>query len=465
MKTILAILVVLLLIAAPGYLYFTSTETAINIDPAVKVIGVKTPVKVRLENPHGERSVEVAIQQDGKSYSASTFASPARRLRIERHAAPLEITANTGKLSIPALHDGKARIVVTAVSNDLRASAVTKSIEVDILTTPPRVVADGAQHYINQGGSEMVVFTPAGSWTEAGARVGDHTFRSFPLPGHPGQYFSLFAFSWQLGPDTPISVYATNPSGAIAKAGFWTKVFPKKFRASAIPLESMHVERIVDQIDPEHKTQGDYIQRFVYINSEMRKKNNQTLADLRLQTEPRFLWTGAFLPMVDSTVESRFADDRTYTWQGKKVDEQTHLGFDLAKLAHSPVPAANDGKIIWAEDLGIYGNCIVIDHGFGLQTVYGHMSEFLVKKGDMVKKGQVIGKTGSTGLAGGDHLHFTMQIDGVQVNAVEWWDPHWVKDRILSKMDATLPDADVAAVEAAKPSRVAAAKKTKKRRR
>ena len=83
----------------------------------------------------------------------------------------------------------------------------------------------------------------------------------------------------------------------------------------------------------------------------------------------------------------------------------------------------------------------MIDHGFGLQSIYGHMSEFLVKKGDMVKKGQIIGKTGSTGLAGGDHLHFTMQVDGVQVNAVEWWDPHWVKDRILSKMGQEMTDA------------------------
>jgi len=86
--------------------------------------------------------------------------------------------------------------------------------------------------------------------------------------------------------------------------------------------------------------------------------------------------------------ESRFADDRTYTWQGKKVDEQTHLGFDLAKVAHAPVPAANDGKVIFADNLGIYGNCIVIDHGFGLQTIYGHMSQFEVKKGDLVKKGR-----------------------------------------------------------------------------
>jgi murein DD-endopeptidase MepM/ murein hydrolase activator NlpD len=280
----------------------------------------------------------------------------------------------------------------------------------------------------------MAVFTPSGAWTEAGVKVGNYTFRSYPLPNHPGQYFSLFAFSYQLPIDTPISVYASNPSGATAKTTFWYKVFPKKFRASTIALESMNIDRIVNQIDTEHKIPGDLVQRFVNINSVMRVANNKTLADLRFQTEPKFLWTGAFLPMVDSTVESRFADDRTYTWQGKKVDEQTHLGFDLAKLAHSPIPASNDGRVIWAQDLGIYGNCIVIDHGYGLQSVYGHLSEFLVKKGDMVKKGQIIGKTGSTGLAGGDHLHFTMQVDGVQVNAVEWWDPHWIKDRILSKM-------------------------------
>jgi murein DD-endopeptidase MepM/ murein hydrolase activator NlpD len=273
--------------------------------------------------------------------------------------------------------------------------------------------------------------------------VGDYTFRSFPLPNHPGQFFSLFAMFWSLPVDTPMYVYAGNPSGALAKASFWFKVFPKKFRKSTLALESMNVDRMVNGIDPEHKIQGDVLQRFLYINGELRKKNNKTLADLRFQSADKFLWSGAFLPMVDSTVESRFADDRTYTWQGKKVDEQTHLGFDLAKLAHSPIPASNDGKVLWAEDLGIYGNCVVIDHGFGLQSFYGHMSEFLVKKGDMVKKGQVIGKTGSTGLAGGDHLHFGMQVDGVKINPVEWWDPHWVKDRILSQLGQEMGDAGV----------------------
>ncbi len=307
--------------------------------------------------------------------------SPGHRVFPQRHVAPRNVTLNVGTKTASSLHDGKAQLIVTAVSNDLRGETDSKSLDVDVMTAPPRVVADGVQHYINQGGSEMAVFTPSGAWTEAGVKVGDYTFRSFPLPNHPGQYFSLFALSYQLPTDTPIYVYASNPSGARRRPTFWYKVFPKKFRTSTIKLESMNIDRIVNQIDHEHKIPGDLEQRFVYINSVMRKENNKTLSDLRLQTEPKFLWTGAFLPMVDSTVESRFADDRTYTWQGKKVDQQTHLGFDLAKLAHSPIPASNDGRVIWAQDLGIYGNCIVIDHGFGLQTIYGHLERISREEG------------------------------------------------------------------------------------
>ena len=432
-------LLLIALIGAPIYFFTSSTHTALEI-ASVKVLGQATPVKVQTSNPHGTRLLLIAVEQDGKSYTLPPVSQPTRRFFVERHAAPHNLTVSLGKQAAPALHDGKARIVVTAVSNDLRANTDSKSIDVEVITVPPRIAADGAQHYINQGGSEMVVFTPGGAWTEAGVKVGDRVFRGFPLPDHPGQYFSLFAFTWDRSPDTPLSVVATNPTGATASATFWYKIFPKQFRASTIKLEDMHVDRIVGQIDPEGKIKGDLIERFVKINSEMRLENNKALADLRFQSEPKFLWTGAFLPMVDSAIESRFADRRTYTWQGKKVDEQVHLGFDLAKVAHSPVPAANDGKVIFADNLGIYGNCIVLDHGFGLQTIYGHMSQFEVKKGDVVKRGQELGRTGSTGLAGGDHLHFTMQVDGVQVNPVEWWDPHWIHDRILSKTGASEPE-------------------------
>ena len=83
-----------------------------------------------------------------------------------------------------------------------------------------------------------------------------------------------------------------------------------------------------------------------------------------------------------------FADVRNYIYKGKKVDQQVHLGFDLSDTANAPVHVANDGRVVWADNLGIYGNCVVVDHGYALQSIYGHMNRIDVKVGDMVKKNQ-----------------------------------------------------------------------------
>jgi murein DD-endopeptidase MepM/ murein hydrolase activator NlpD len=161
-----------------------------------------------------------------------------------------------------------------------------------------------------------------------------------------------------------------------------------------------------------------------------------TCVDLSKRTSRDMLWTEAFQPLGNAKVEAKFADSRTYLYQGKEIDHQVHLGFDLAVTAHIPVLAANRGVVLHAGDLGIYGNCIVLDHGLGVQSLYGHLSAIDVKVGDSVNKGQVMGQSGMTGLAAGDHLHFTMLVEGHPVNPVEWWDPKWMQDRVLRKISA-----------------------------
>jgi len=229
---LVVVIVVLALAAVPLSLFVMSTGTTMKIEPAPKVIGFRTPIHIHAENPHGVRALTVTVEQDGKSYESRAAQAASQHIFPERNVPPKDVTVEIGKQSDPALHDGKARVVVSAVSNDFRGKTTTEAFDVDVMTAAPRITADGAQHYINQGGSELVTFTPSGAWTEAGVKVGDYTFRSFPLPNHPGQYFSLFALFWNLPADTPISVYASNPSGATAKASFWYKVFPKKFRNS-----------------------------------------------------------------------------------------------------------------------------------------------------------------------------------------------------------------------------------------
>ncbi|MFQ5929382.1 MAG: M23 family metallopeptidase, partial [Acidobacteriota bacterium] len=152
------------------------------------------------------------------------------------------------------------------------------------------------------------------------------------------------------------------------------------------------------------------------------------------QSAGRVLWSEPFLQLSKSQVESAFADHRTYYYQGRKVDQQTHLGFDLASLAHSPVECANDGIVVFAGYLGIYGNSVLVDHGLGLLSLYGHLSSIEVQKGRWVKRGEILGRTGQTGLAAGDHLHFSLILQGVQVNPLEWWDQRWVREHVLAKL-------------------------------
>jgi len=447
MKIALGVLLALVLIVG-GSLVALSGHTAIQMNPVLTSIGVSTPVAVQLANPHGVREVRASVAQGGVTYSLFASKSAPTRLVWRRHEAPFTVTFNAGKNQAASLRDGPAQLVVEAISNDFAAHTDSAAFEVTVVLELPSVAADGVRHYINQGGAELVVLTPDGSWNEAGVRVGKYTFRSFPMPGNPTQRFSLIAYPWDLpGKVIPV-VYARNAAGAEATAPVTVTIKPKSFRARDFELTDALATKLVQSVDPSGTLAPgkDLLARFLIINGAMRRANNRQLADLRLQTEEKILWTGAFVHWGKE--EADFADLRNYIYHGQKVDQQVHLGFDLSDVAHVPVSAANDGRVVWAKDLGIYGNCIVLDHGYSVQSVYGHLSEIDVKVGDNVSKGQKIGIAGETGLAGGIHVHFGIQVDGVQVNPREWWDEHWIKDRILSKLT---PGAAVQSEESAEP--------------
>jgi murein DD-endopeptidase MepM/ murein hydrolase activator NlpD len=359
---------------------------------------------------------------------------PARHFRWQRNAAAGEWNFTVGAKTVPQLKDGKAHLIVEAVSNDFRAKAARLDREVMVITHPPMLSVDSDQHYLYLGMADLVTFNVSGYTTDSGVKVGDDRFRSWPMPGGKPGYFSLFAFPWNMPPSAVPLVYAANPGSEVT--GSMVYQFPKneqpKYRVRDLQISDAFMQKVVNELDPNGS--GDMVDRFVKINREMRIANNKTLADLRLKSEPRFLWSQPFLQQPNTKVEANFADTRNYVYHGKKIDQETHLGYDLSSTQHVGVEAANDGKVVYAAPLGIYGNCIVLDHGYGLQSVYGHMSEIDVHEGDMVKRGQVMGKSGSTGMAGGDHIHFSMLLEGVQIDPKEWWDAHWIKDHIAKRV-------------------------------
>jgi murein DD-endopeptidase MepM/ murein hydrolase activator NlpD len=300
------------------------------------------------------------------------------------------------------------------------------------------------KHYVNHGGAEMVVYKATPTDVFSGVRVGDLEYKGFTLEGAgEGVHVAFFALLHDQPINARIQAFARDEAGNESKASFVDNVFEKPFKNSRIVLEDKFINRVVPEIlehSPELKlaapaeSSPEMLQAFLKINGDLRKINAEQIAALAAKTSPSKLWDGPFVQLGNSQVEARFADHRTYVYGGKEVDQQVHLGFDLAVTEHVPVHAANAGTIVNASWLGIYGNCVVIDHGMGVQTLYGHLMSFDVKVGDKVQRGQQVGRSDSTGLAGGDHLHFTQLVGGRMVNPVEWWDPHWIADRIDRKL-------------------------------
>jgi hypothetical protein len=428
---IIQIVVAAIVLSLLSLLVLSSTPT-VGVDPALQTLGLATPVKVHAASSHGVRALTGYLEQNGQRIPLFEVKQPAHRVFFFfRHEKPADVTVTPDPKHASELKDGKAALVVEAVSNDFRGASVTVRRDLEVVTKPPRLTVDEEQHYVNQGGAELVTFSVDGYTTDSGVKAGSYAFRSFPMPTDAKRRVSLFAFPWDLSPDAPVFVYAANPTGHEVTADFHVHVKPKKFRMRDIEVTDEFLRHVVNDIDPGGS--GDLLERFLKMNRDLRKSNNQTLYDLRLKTADHFLWKDEFIHQP-AQPESLFADVRTYLYKGKKVDEQVHLGYDLASNKHAGIRASNDGTVIYAERLGIYGNCIVLDHGLGLQSIYGHLSQLDVKVGDQVKKSQKMGLSGATGLAGGDHLHFSMQVDGVQVDPKEWWDPHWIHDRIFSKL-------------------------------
>src|SRR5476649_2150303 len=418
-----------------------------------RLVGQTGAVEVTAEAPNAHfTTLAIAVEQNGKSIPLYTLDNAQAASVTQVSRTQIRIARPLGKQAVPDLQSGAARIVVTATRPSLLnlvklTSTATKDFQVRL--EMPRIAVLSTHHYVNHGGAEMVVYKATPADATSGVRVGDLEYPGFPAAGagaegaDPSVKVAFFALLHDQPLDAPIVAFARDEAGNQAKATFVDNVFEKPFKKSRIEIDDKFMNRVVPEIlehSPELKMTApapdtpEMLAAFLRVNGELRTINADQIAALAAKTSPRKLWQEPFVQLGNSKVEASFADHRTYIYKGNEVDQQTHLGFDLAVTAHVPVEAANAGVVVNASWLGIYGNCVIIDHGLGVQSLYGHLMSFDVKVGDTVTRGQVIGRSDSTGLAGGDHLHFTLLVGGRMVNPVEWWDPHWNADRVERKL-------------------------------
>ena len=454
MRFILGLILVLVL--AAGGVFIAAGRMAgpaIDIAKPAKFIGATAPLEVLVSAPGANlKTLRIVLEQNGKQHQLFTLAEPKGATVKQDGADRLLVTGAVGKDQVPELTSGAARLLVTAsrpVVYGIRTVESEASKEVQVRLERPRLSIVSTHHYINHGGSEMAVYRVTPSDATSGVVVGDLEYGGYPATGvtveglrisDPDLRVAFFALVHDQDLKTPIRLFARDEAGNAARADFDYRVFPKPFKRSRIELDDRFLDRVVPAIlegTSEVKPEGDALAKFLAINGDLRRKNAEKIRSFGGQSAGELFWRGVvFHPFTNSAVESAFADHRTYVYKGREVDQQIHLGFDLASYTGTPVVAANRGKVLYADELGIYGNCVILDHGMGVQSLYAHLSTIDVKPGQIVDKEATLGKSGMTGLAGGDHLHFTMLVNGQMVNPVEWWDAHWIEDRILRKLRA-----------------------------
>jgi len=305
-------------------------------------------------------------------------------------------------------------------------------------TIPPAIRAISTTHNINIGGTGLVIYRASSDTIESGVYVNDLFFQGFPTEkeSKEGIYLAYFALPYNSSTDPSIRLWSKDRAENTAVSTFYYHVNIKQFGSEKMDISDAFLSSILPyfsdyQFDPKDSD----VEKYIKINTDLRKKDDESLYKLTEKPAQESYWEGAWISLKNGATMARFADHRTYYYKGEKIDEQYHLGIDLASLANSPVEAGNGGKVIFAGKNGIYGLMVVIDHGQGIASLYGHLSGMEVAVGDMVKKGDIIGFTGQTGLAGGDHLHFSMLVHGVFVNPLEWLDQHWIEDNITKKLD------------------------------
>ena len=353
----------------------------------------------------------------------------------ERFPAALPTYVKTLTLRpLPAgLADGEILLRISAKDrswNGGNTAVVEKKMILD--TRPPRMNIVGGPHYINTGGTGVVSCTVDEEPSVVGIRVGERFFPGFPTGGN--RFLVFFALSPDAPRDVSFSGVAEDPAGNRTTIVFRPVIKTVAFKQDTLSLSDKFLGDVVSyfkNIDP--GLQGTDLEAFLTVNRTQREKDYKQLAILCQKTESRMLWSGAFLRLPNSKPMASFGDRRTYTYNGKVVDQQVHLGVDLASTAQCLIPAANAGRVVLAGPLGIHGLTVVLDHGLGLFSMYCHLSQIDVALSQGVTRGETLGLSGSTGLAGGDHLHFAMLIHGTFVNPVEWWDAHWIRDNVELK--------------------------------
>ncbi|OLB07861.1 MAG: hypothetical protein AUH14_02605 [Candidatus Rokubacteria bacterium 13_2_20CM_69_15_1] len=447
---LVVVVVLLSVVGSVSYLgWRQSVPGVVSHTAPPRFVGHKTSLVFTLEATRGNVArVEIRVAQTGSSAVVVTREGAlGQRLDI-----PVVLESAT-----LGLREGGASLEVWARDDFWRPfrlkerAIATYPVTVDL--TPPRIEVLGATRYVAAGGSGLVAFRVTGA-SRATVSAGKLVEPSFPWgPPERGARVALVALPWDLAPGASLAITAEDEAGNVASRALPSELRSRRFPRDRIEIKDAFLQAKVPELLPQRSPSQRLVDGFLVINRELRRQAEETKRRIGASSAETPLWEGPLVQPSRTKVFANFAEMRTYLYGGREIDKQVHYGYDLASTRQSSVPAANRGAVVFAGPLTIYGNTVIVDHGLGLQTLYAHLSSIEVKVGDVVARGQELGRTGATGLAMGDHLHFEVLVNGVSVTPLEWWDAKWIRDHITKPLrEAGLPEIGGVDARAAAPA-------------
>lgn len=409
-------------------------------------------IVVRATGRPGLRSIDVRLVANGQAIPLHREDLPSSPATREQRIALNTDLATTGVVEGPARLEVAAATYAWHLFGGAREAVVARDVSID--TTPPRVDVLTTQNNMRLGGAALALFRVTPDAKQISVKVGPYEFPA--LRGYfadPNVVMALFAVPQDLSVQAQPMLHAVDGAGNATDVAVPVSIKNRQFPERQLAIDDAFLQRKVPEILSKvgKPVPADLVQGYLVVNRDVRRESEEKLDEITSHSANVPLWTGVFRRQTNAAPMSAFADRRSYVYKGETIDKQTHLGYDLASLKRAPVEATQAGIVLFAGYLGIYGDTVVLDHGLGVASLYGHLSSIGVKEGQQVAAGEIIGQTGETGLAGGDHLHFSILVHGVQVDPVEWWDPKWMREHLGDQL-ASQPAANPPAAAAAPPS-------------
>ncbi|QKF68239.1 zinc metallopeptidase, M23 family [Arcobacter venerupis] len=435
------IILLILVMALIAFLFLSPTfervAPKISIDKEI-YWNLQKPIKVEITDNNDIKSYDIIYDDGQKQTKLETKVTKSEKGLIELEILP----PSFNEMQKPK--DGNIKIDVYDVSkwNFFRGnqSVTTSKVIIDKKSPVANVIANS--YLLRQGGSGVVI-----------VEVSDENLKDYYISFNDEELFELFPFykknyyiaiiTWpvKIKEFSRVNLVAVDMAGnkSVAKVPFYIKSFQEK--DDDIKVSDDFIQNVAKQVleKSDVNIPTDPVDIFLKTNKEVREKNIKTIRDVTRKNFSNNLVTSydlkTFLRLENSATVAGYGERRSYFYNDQKVDEEWHLGMDWASVKRAPIKTYNDGKVIFKDYLGIYGNSIIIDHGIGLATLYAHTSSANVELNDEVKAGQQIGNTGSTGAVFGDHLHFGVLVQGIEVNPNEWQTKDWISTNVTKTIN------------------------------